>query len=41
MVKIFREKLYYLNFRHLSLLDFGLEICGKTKNEKLFKIDQN
>lgn len=32
---------YYLNSRHLNLLDFGLEIDGKTKEEKLFKIGQN
>ena len=32
---------YYLNSRHLNLLDFGLEISGKTQEVKLFKIDQN
>ena len=32
---------YYLNSRHLNLLDFGLEINGKTQEEKLFKIGQN
>ena len=32
---------YYLNSGHKSLLDFGLELGGKTKDEKLFKIGQN
>ena len=32
---------YYLNSRHLNLLDFGLKIDGKTQEEKLFKIGQN
>ena len=32
---------YYLNSRHLNLLDFGLELSGKTQEEKLFKIGQN
>ena len=31
---------YYLNSRHLNLLDFGLNIGGKTQKEKLFKIGQ-
>ena len=30
-----------MNSRHLNLLDFGLEISGKTQEEKLFKIGQN
>ena len=29
---------YYLNSRHLNLLDFVLEIDGKTQEEKLFKL---
>lgn len=32
---------YYLNSRHLNLLGFGLEIDGKTNDEKQFKIGQN
>ena len=32
---------YYLNSRHLNLLDFGLKIGGKTRKEKLFKIGEN
>ena len=36
--KINYSPYYYLNSRHLNLLDFGLEISGKTQEEKLFKI---
>ena len=32
---------YYLNSRHLNLLDFELENNGNTQEEKLFKIGQN
>ena len=39
--KINYSPYYYLNSRHLNLLDFGLEINGKTQEEKLFKIGQN
>ncbi|MEE1134592.1 MAG: hypothetical protein UHW60_07465 [Methanobrevibacter sp.] len=39
--KINYSPYYYLNSRHLNLLDFGLELGGKTKDEKLFKIGQN
>ena len=39
--KIKYSPYYYLNSRHLNLLDFGLEINGKTNEEKLFKIGQN
>ena len=39
--KINYSPYYYLNSRHLNLLDFGLKIGGKTRKEKLFKIGQN
>ena len=39
--KINYSPYYYLNSRHLNLLDFGLELGGKTQEEKLFKIGQN
>ena len=39
--KINYSPYYYLNSRHLNLLDFGLKIDGKTQEEKLFKIGQN
>ena len=39
--KINYSPYYYLNSRHLNLLDFGLELNGKTQKEKLFKIGQN
>ena len=39
--KINYSPYYYLNSRHLNLLDFGLKIDGKTQEEKLFKISQN
>ena len=39
--KINYSPYYYLNSGHKSLLDFGLELDGKTKDEKLFKIGQN
>ncbi|WP_295592411.1 hypothetical protein [uncultured Methanobrevibacter sp.] len=39
--KINYSPYYYLNLRHLNLLDFGLKIDGKTQEEKLFKIGQN
>ena len=39
--KINYSPYYYLNSRHLNLLDFGLELNGKTQEEKLFKIGQN
>ena len=39
--KINYSPYYYLNSRHLNLLDFGLELNGKKQEEKLFKIGQN
>ena len=39
--KINYSPYYYLNSRNLNLLDFGLEINGKTNDEKQFKIGQN
>ena len=39
--KINYSPYYYLDSGHKSLLDFGLELDGKTKDEKLFKIGQN
>ena len=39
--KINYSPYYYLNSRHLNLLDFGLKIGGKTRKEKLFKIGEN
>ena len=39
--KINYSPYYYLNSEHKSLLDFGLELDGKTKDEKLLKIGQN
>ena len=39
--KINYSPYYYLNSRHLNLLDFGLKIDGKTQEEKLFKIGKN
>ena len=39
--KINYSPYYYLNSGHKSLLDFGLELDGKTKDEKLLKIGQN
>ena len=39
--KINYSPYYYLNSRHLNLLDFGLKIDGKTQKEKLFKIGEN
>ena len=39
--KINYSPYYYVNSRHLNLLDFGPEIGGKTQEEKLFKIGQN
>ena len=39
--KINYSPYYYLNSRHLNLLDFGLKIGGKTRKEKLFKIGKN
>ena len=39
--KINYSPYYYLNSRHLNLLDFGLELSGKKQEEKLFKIGQN
>ena len=39
--KINYSPYYFLNSRHLNLLDFGLELNGKTQKEKLFKIGQN
>ena len=39
--KINYSPYYYLNSRHLNLLDFGLKIGGKTQKEKLFKIGEN
>ena len=38
--KINYSPYYYLNSRHLNLLDFGLELNGKKQEEKLFKIGQ-
>ena len=39
--KINYSPYYYLNSRHLNLLDFGLKIGDKTQKEELFKIGQN
>ena len=39
--KINYSPYYYLNSRHLNLLEFGLKNDRKTQKEKLFKISEN